>query len=381
MLSINKIALSWQVEHKEKKILVDTHHLNSSSGDNIWIDLGLKLIEEILQSCNYIQQLQSLTVEIGDICNRLGGDLDTAVREKFLLINAEILTKQAIVPFLWQASNIKFPLTTYAAKIIHAFNEEMNAALFGSRLVSSEYSDIILAPWLAAQFVHEVVGHTLEADNFLHYLVPAGIDVGDRISPYPFSVADDPTQLEMHASYLLDDEGVQAKHVQLVKNGIITSTLNDEKTARFLGMPQNGHGRRAAIVEKISPRMSITSMEAGTESLAALFSGIENGLFCVGTWGGGSAGLDFILRPAYARRIHDGKLTDEYIRRFDIVGNKLDALARLDGVSTDLVFHQPFFGCQKNSPSLLPVSMAAPHLRLRGIKLSPHQKKKGSSIL
>jgi len=78
-----------------------------------------------------------------------------------------------------------------------------------------------------------------------------------------------------------------------------------------------------------------------------------------------------VLRPAYGRLIQQGVITNRYIRRFDLIGDRFETLSRLDGVGRDTTLFTPVFGCNKAGQDDLPVAMGAPHVRLREVGLRP----------
>ena len=105
----------------------------------------------------------------------------------------------------------------------------------------------ILSGSASGVFFHEIFGHRLET----HRMKKGGETfkrmVGQKVLPATFSVYCDPTQRyygkqPLNGSYLYDDEGVKARRVQNVENGV----LKDFLTCRIPidGFPSsNGHGR------------------------------------------------------------------------------------------------------------------------------------------
>jgi predicted Zn-dependent protease len=117
--------------------------------------------------------------------------------------------------------------------------------------------------------------------------------------------------------------------------------------------------------------MSVTYAAAGNSTVTNLFTQVAEGLYCVGAWGGGSIGRQFMMRPTYARRIRDGQLTEHFVRRFDLRGDKFATIRQIAGVGDDLQMFDPAFGCDKFGQHDLPVTFGAPHLYLRELELHP----------
>ncbi|MCS5698420.1 metallopeptidase TldD-related protein [Cyanobium sp. FGCU-52] len=237
---------------------------------------------------------------------------------------------------------------------------EVNAIVRADKWQGARSCDIVLAPVLAAQLVHECIGHTLEVDNYNDYGKSAGFSLGCRISPLPLSVWDDPTRFGHPGSFIYDDKGYRARPIQLVKDGIVTG---------ILGGTYSDRARRVSGVVECLPRMSITWMEPCKTQSDSMIHGIDEGWFCCGTWGGGSIGETAVLRPAFGQRIQNGRLTGEFCRRFDIVGLKRMLVGSIDCIGNDLRLFEPVMGCDKYGQDNLPVSMGAPTIRMRGVEL------------
>ncbi|WP_237743486.1 metallopeptidase TldD-related protein [Pleurocapsa sp. PCC 7319] len=229
---------------------------------------------------------------------------------------------------------------------------------------------VIFDPWLACQLIHECIGHTSEADNFFSYAYPKGFDLGYTWCSYPINVFDDSSLPEHRGSYTYDDDGELSRCAKLVSDGQWTDLLVSSEYKKKLGI-QAGHGRRVVYARHCLPRMCNTWLQSGKETLRELISTVDYGLFCGGTWGGGSLGTNFILRPAYGIWIESGKLTNRFVRRFDILGNKFETIRNIIGVSDHVSWFSPVYGCDKFGQNNLPVTMGSPHILLESVDISP----------
>jgi predicted Zn-dependent protease len=104
----------------------------------------------------------------------------------------------------------------------------------------------------AALFVHEMLGHRLEAQRVRDDLSSQVLVrlIGQPLMPAFLSVYDDPTVARLGTqwlpSYRVDDEGVPGRRVDLVKDGVLTGVLLSRTPAPgFSG--SNGHGVRGRI--------------------------------------------------------------------------------------------------------------------------------------
>jgi predicted Zn-dependent protease len=274
-------------------------------------------------------------------------------------------------PILWQAGGVDVDIDAWAADLSDVLPRERRAIEAGEPLVDPWTGTVVLDPWVASLLVHECIGHTSEADNYLEYAQPNGLSLGHRWTDAALTVVDDPTQPGRIGSYEVDDEGEPARATTVVAGGVWKELLHDRLTAAKLSVARSGNGRRVAGAATSLPRMSVLAALPGDHTIERLLGEVDDGWYCSGSWGAGSIGRRFMLRPTHARRIRDGRLQDGYLRRFDLRGDKFATIAAIDAVGDDARRFDPAFGCDKNGQDDLPVSFGAPHLRLRGITLVP----------
>lgn len=122
--------------------------------------------------------------------------------------------------------------------------------------------------------------------------------VGERVLPRTISLVDDPStrfsdQTALIGGYKIDDEGVAAQKVEVVKNGILT-TLLTSRTPSSKNQNSNGHARRTA--------------DGGA------FHGSATNLFVVGS---GASSRKALRQKLIALALADGKKFGILIRQFD----------------------------------------------------------------
>lgn len=274
-------------------------------------------------------------------------------------------------PVLWQTGGTRIPIEAWASDLSRALPAELRAVQTGEPLVEPWTGTVVLEPWVASLLVHECIGHTSEVDNYLDYVRPDGIRLGHRWTRAPLTVIDDPTEPDRIGSYALDDEQQPARRTTVVSDGVWTELLYDRTCAAELGAPRSGNGRRVVGAAAAIPRMSVLMAMPGDHEVERLIGEVDEGWYVRGSWGAGSMGRRFVLRPTHARRIRGGRLDEQCVRRFDLRGDKFETIAAIDAIGDDLCRFDPAFGCEKNGQNDLPVSFGAPHLRLRGITLVP----------
>lgn len=299
-----------------------------------------------------------------------------------MLVKCVVEGPRSRVPVVWQAAAPDAGLDPLEEKLRAALAsgqivEEIRAAVDGMPLAAVERCPVVLDPWIASTLIHECIGHSSEADNYLESMVPAGFRLGYRWTELPLRVVDDPGLAGHLGSYQFDDEGSPARRTELIRDGIWNDLLYSRETAERLGVERSGNGRRTPGAPRALPRMSVMYVEPGTASREALVATVERGVYCVGAIGGWSTGRDFIVRPVYGLRIRNGSLTGERVRCFDIVGDKAAAMAQLSGLAGDLTFiDHAFGGCDKGGQDELSMTQGAPHLALREAVLRPIMKVK-----
>ena len=301
---------------------------------------------------------------------RLAGAEEARVH-RGLVLRLVVQGPSTRIPVLWQFGGLGDRIEALSHALPRLVLPEIEAALVGEALPAPTTCPAVLEPWLAAQLVHECIGHTAEADNHLRYGREVGLGPGHRWSTDRFQVWDDPTLEGHRGSFAFDDEGHPSQPALLVDNGVAGSLLSSEATHGALGAPCVRRARRVAHAERSLPRMSVTWMSAGEHRVEQLVSEVELGLYCVGTWGGGSVGARCLIRPTYALWIRDGVITKEIVRRLDLVGDKAQLIGAISGRGRDLELFDPVMGCDKDGQDGLPVTLGAPTLLLREARFVP----------
>ncbi|MBJ6363199.1 metallopeptidase TldD-related protein [Paenibacillus sp. GCM10012307] len=292
--------------------------------------------------------------------------------ELHLMIKIIVDAVDKFIPVVWQSSIHNYlDCNQHWSDIQTKLYEEVYAAINGTNLAMEINVPIILNQELSSQLVHEAFGHTSEADNYIQYCEGSQFQLGHTWANYKLNVYDNPLLSGYRGSYEYDHEGNKAKPTQIIKNGVWNELLYDKKTAEQLGVKHSSNARRTIFSNIIMPRMSVIYLEAGECDIQDIISNIEYGVYCFGTWGGGSLGHNFIIRPSFGKYIKGGKITNEIIRKFDIKGSKFDFISRIDNVSNDLMMFDPYFGCNKNEKYDLPVSQGSPTISVSSYPLIP----------
>jgi predicted Zn-dependent protease len=243
----------------------------------------------------------------------------------------------------------------------------------------------ILSGRASAVFFHEVLGHRLEGQR------QRGDDegqtftklLGKQILPPFLSVADDPTlkdfdgaPLSGHYSY--DDEGQQARRVDLIKNGVLETFLMSRlPIASFAS--SNGHGRAEtghmptgrqgnlivtstkAVSDKELRQMLIDEAKKQGKPYGLYFEDISSG-FAVTTRRSPQA---FQVIPLVVYRVYVDGRPDELVRGVSIVGTPQAALNRIMATDNKQEIFNGVCGAESGS---VPVSAVAPAMLVSEIE-------------
>ena len=236
-------------------------------------------------------------------------------------------------------------------------------AQLDARPAPSGRMPVVLSHEAGGTMVHEACGHGLEAD-----LAQKGLSVyagrkGEQVAAVGVTVLDDPTIPDKYGSYRFDDEGVPARPVVLIKDGVLVDYLYDRLAASKDDRASNGHGRRESYQHKPIPRMANTYIAPGREDPEKIVREAKRGLL-VKRMGGGQVNTttgDFVFDVAEGYLIEDGDV-GPLVRGATLTGNGPEVLRTVEMVGNDLGF--TIGTCGKDGQGV-PVSDAQPTLLVR----------------
>jgi TldD protein len=197
---------------------------------------------------------------------------------------------------------------------------------------------VVLAAAAGGTFIHEAIGHSLEADHVQEGSSPAYRGMrGKVVAPETITVIDDPTLPFQRGSFAYDDEGVTAQATELVRNGVLTDFLYDRASSLCEGRPSNGHGRRESFASRPLPRMSNLYIAPGRDDPAKIIAELKSGLL-VTRMGGGqvdTASGEFVFEVDEGWHVEDGVIK-HLVRDANLLGVGPEALRAIDRVGWDI---------------------------------------------
>jgi TldD protein len=224
--------------------------------------------------------------------------------------------------------------------------------------------EVVLGPGWPGVLLHEAVGHGLEADfNRKKTSAFAGL-IGRQVASAKVTVVDNGTMPSRRGSLNVDDEGSPTQETVLIENGILKGYLSDKLSARLMGMPDTGNGRRESYQHIPMPRMTNTYMLSGEDSPEDILRSVKRGLYAV-NFGGGQVDITsgkFVFSASEAYLIEDGKITAP-VRDATLIGNGPEALKYVSMVGNDLALDEGIGTCGKDGQSV-PVGVGMPTIKL-----------------
>jgi TldD protein len=227
--------------------------------------------------------------------------------------------------------------------------------------------EVVLGPGWPGILLHEAIGHGLEADfNRKKTSAFSGL-VGQKVASELCTVVDDGTIPFRRGSLNIDDEGNPTRQTVLIEKGVLQGYLQDKLSARLMGAPLTGNGRRQGYDHIPIPRMTNTFMLAGDSAPEDIIRSVKRGLYAV-HFGGGEVDITsgkFVFSASEAYLIEDGRVTAP-VKGATIVGDGPTALRQVTMVGNDLKLDQGIGNCSKDGQTI-PVGVGLPTIKLREI--------------
>ena len=246
-----------------------------------------------------------------------------------------------------------------------SFVRKKAESLLKAKLPPSGEFDVIMDPELTGVFIHEALGHASEGDAVKNRESILEGKLGERIGVEGLTVVDNPTLEGKFGSYIYDDEGIRAKRVEIIKNGVLNEYLLDRETAAVLGFEPNGHGRAQNYNYQPIVRMSNTYIEPGEWSFEDMLGEVKKGLYLIGDKGGevDIANGTFMFGAKEGYLIENGEIKAQ-IRDVALSGKILDILKNIRAIGKDLKIEFPGY-CGKGQ--WVSVDDGGPHVLTRAL--------------
>ena len=227
----------------------------------------------------------------------------------------------------------------------------------------SQY-EIILPAGIGGIFIHEGIGHCLEADHYFQNENIIHGRLGKRLTTNTEVSISDSCEPGLPVSYLLADDGSDAKNVNLVHNGYFENLMTDELFSKNYSLLNTGNARAADCVSMPLIRMRNTYLHNGSAEPDEIIASTKKGIFATEINGGNvyiNTG-NFVFNIGAGLLITDGNITG-VVEPFLFSGNILNSLDSINAIGNDLSFEHAICG---KGGQLINVSYGLPTIRLSG---------------
>ena len=223
---------------------------------------------------------------------------------------------------------------------------------------------VVVGPGWNGVLLHEAVGHGLEADGIRRGTSVFAGRVGQTVAQRGVTIVDDGSMLGRRGSLNVDDEGHRTGRTVLIEDGVLRGFMQDSLSARLMGVPQTGNGRREDYTCLPMPRMTNTFMLNGNHEPEEIIASVANGIYVAGLEGGqvDITSGQFVFEASEAFLIENGKITAP-IKGATITGNGPETIKKISLVGNDLELDSGKAVCGKAGQSV-PVGVGQPTLRV-----------------
>lgn len=323
------------------------------------------------------------------LVNSEGSKIDDSRFEFRITTSASAMAKDGMVVSLFDSIEVTEPDKYPAPEKVEAMVKKLAGAvieLANAPAAQPYVGPAILNGKASGVFFHEVLGHRVEGhrqkDEYEGRTFAQ--KVGEKIMPPFISVKDDPTVDKLGDNllvghYKFDDEGVQAKRVDIVENGVLKNFLMARSPIRNFAS-SNGHGRCVPGMSPVARQANLiveSQKKVPYKKLRAMLIAEAKaqhkpyGLVIDEIAGGFTTTQSFMpqsysLLPLRVTKVFvDGK-PDELTRGVNIVGTPLASLEKIVYGSTETATFNGHCGAESG---WVPVSASSPSLLVKTIEL------------
>jgi TldD protein len=227
---------------------------------------------------------------------------------------------------------------------------------------------VVLASGNGGVLLHEILGHSLEADYVYRKSSPFSKEhLGRRILPPQVTVTTRDSTDPFFGSYPTDDEGMEPPGPVIIENGILKYLISDYFHSRLLGFDSCGFCRLDSFENIPRPRMFGLYLQPGPHSPADILASVDQGIYAR-EFGRGSVDFNrrlFFLNINEAFAIRKGKL-GEPLGALTVSGDIEEVLNSIEMVGNDFRYDSGINYCRKYGQSMN-VRLGQPTLRIGNV--------------
>jgi TldD protein len=248
----------------------------------------------------------------------------------------------------------------------------------------------ILSGRASGVFFHEIFGHRVEGhrQKLANEAQTFKKMVNEQVLPKDFSVYFDPTArrfagTDLAGYYLYDNQGVKARRVDVVDNGVLKTFLMSRSPIEGFSQ-SNGHGRKQVGLSPVARQSNLivevapSSVKPDLKTLlidevkklglpfGLYFEDIQGGF----TFTGRTIPNAFNVMPLVVYRIYpDGH--EELVRGVDLIGTPLTTFSKIVAADKNVAVFNGICGAESGA---VPVSAVSPGILVSQIEVQKKQK-------
>ncbi len=246
---------------------------------------------------------------------------------------------------------------------------EKAVRLLNAKQPKGERTTVILDPAMVGLLSHEAIGHLVEADFVLSGSIAKDL-LGEQVASELVTLLDSgASNIAPNAAgtTLVDDEGVIARSVRIIDDGMLSSYLHNRESAYIFGVEPTGNARAFEYDDEPLIRMRNTYIEPRDYNLDEMIREVKHGYILKGARNGqADANGEFMFGAEEAYLIEHGEVKGLF-KGVSISGITMDVLKSVDAVSSSRDFRYDIGTgyCGKYQP--MKVDGGGPYIRCTAI--------------
>ena len=217
-------------------------------------------------------------------------------------------------------------------------------------------------------FLHEILGHSLEADHIYQQMSPISLnDLNKQIVSQNVNLMTDDKKDDFFRGITCDDEGFVPESSVLVESGVLRNLLSDFFYKDLLKINSCGYSRLEDFTKIPMPRMHALYLKPGKFQPEELIESTKYGVFAK-EFGEGKVYFEknlfyFNINEAYL--IEEGKISSP-LGNIVVRGNIIEVLNSVDMIATDFQYDKGVSYCYKNGQTLN-VRVGQPTVKIKNL--------------
>ncbi len=213
---------------------------------------------------------------------------------------------------------------------------------------------VILSPGDGGILLHEILGHSLEADYLYREISPLSLaDIGKTVISENVTLTTGDAHDDFFKQINCDDEGEDTNPLLLVKNGTLKNVIADSFYKELLHLKHGGHARVSDFTGAPMPRMYALYLKPGEYHPQELIASTKYGVYAR-EFGEGRVYFDknlFYFNIKDAVLIENGRFSFP-LGEVVVRGNIIEALNSIAMVADDFRYDKGISYCFKNGQTI-----------------------------